>query len=174
MKARRREVICKYLLLVLLTLSLTAALLQSARPKPYQLYGTLGLLWDVELIPIGGMQFPLTQLGCSMSGPLAWIVLRICGLPYQIGLLLLPAAAFVGCFLLHNRVEFGRTLMLLAIIPNVPIVLILFVISLMALPFAENTNLALQQAIYYFGMVAIPTLELILLHGWMQNRSNKR
>ena len=51
--------------------------------------------------------------------------------------------------------------------------MILFLVSLLSLPFSENTNLALQQTIYYLGMLAIPVIELVLLHGWMQNRSNQ-
>ena len=172
-RAERKERICKSLLLLLLTLSLAAAVLQSLGEKPWQLYGTLGLLWDVELIPSGGLLFPLTQVGSALSGLLAWVAVRVLGLPYQIGLLLIPLLALAGALLLCFRLEFGRILLLAVLLPTLPVMAILFLITLATVPFAVNRALALQQTIYYALMLAVPVTELLLLHQWMQNRPGK-
>lgn len=173
LKTEKKETFCKWFLLLLLTLSLAASVIQSLREKPFQLYGTLGLLWDAELIQFSGMLFPLTQIGSAMSGIMGWIAVHLFKIPFQAGLLLPPTVAIIGFLLLHFRKKNGRTLLLIVQLPVVPFVMILFLVSLLSLPFSENTNLALQQTIYYLGMLAIPVIELVLLHGWMQNRSNQ-
>ena len=169
LKTERKESFCKWFLLLLLTLSLAASVIQSLREKPFQLYGTLGLLWDAELIQFSGMLFPLTQIGSAMSGIMGWIAVRLFKIPFQAGLLLPPTVAIIGFLLLHFRKKTGRTLLLIVQLPVVPFVMILFLVSLLSLPFSENTNLALQQTIYYLGMTIGRFLSGVFarkLHSW--------
>ena len=173
MKTKQQEIFCRTALFFLLSLSLLVSFLQCFQSLPPYLIGSVSLLWEVRLIPLTGMLYPLTQIGSAISGMLAWIMVRIFGAPYQIGILLPPLLSYFGAALVARRVEAGRAMFLGVLIPSTILAGIPALFSLITLPSANDFQIQLQQTLYYLMMLAIPVGEMILLHGWLVSRPNK-